>query len=835
MKKKICITIILSLIFIQSISPFVYGMGPSTSHPIYEGVKNGDSHFKNVSFSDIKKHWAREAIYEVAALKYMEGSGGKFYPDRYLSNEEILSIMVDILGMEEDEEISNPKSKATREDAAYYLGKALNLTPAGSDEIIKVYNFKDAHRIDKEKLPLIEAVLKKGYMSGANSNSFLPKGYINRAQMAQILFNASDDLAKKRNMLAKEGQIIEKNEVVENGKKVIYFNMENIDGTRNYLKYDKKSKNIFIVQKNKAIYYPDVLQKGDFLKYYIDKNGQVLYGRFTPKKDFNLTGTIEAINYEENTIRVLDYYEKKHTIKINPNTIIEIEGKTSNIAELYYGQEVSVKLKGNDAVRLIAYDEEDPERDGYIIPGTRFKVGDVLFITGNEIEIKSSGEREKYKINSSTGITKNGTRCELFQIKPGDKVMLTFDDIYTSEVSNIKVEDEERHIEGILKGKIELVDERNKELILKEPYIYNEGKWNPYGSHNIRLKTENDKLYEDGEKISLKKIKNRKNEEVYIAFDKSYGNMNISKLLIKSGSSVAHKDKIKDIEYGTGKFVVDNNTMYFHPGTIVVKDNRLVDSLNIDKNQDVFVYSDYTRGQRHASIVSIEGTGILDDRIDGTKLIVYRGKIEDIYDYGIKIGRMNYRLDHLKLTDNKWVEMSGSEKFILTEDTLIYDSELQKIIPSNSFVSSRYINYKDIKDSTLRERVKNDFYKGKTAYFVVRETKDEKEVLALNMTPQLNEYNQNVKTHYSTIGEIKDINVDNGTIGITKVKNYNTLNDRWENGSDETIDLNRSVVLLNDKPMTNDEIYKLRAKCKVYIVKNKDSSKDMGYVLLVED
>jgi hypothetical protein len=114
-----------------------------------------------------------------------------------------------------------------------------------------------------------------------------------------------------------------------------------------------------------------------------------------------------------------------------------------------------------------------------------------------------------------------------------------------------------------------------------------------YGSHNIRLKVENDKLYEDGEKISLKKIKNRKNEEVYIAFDKSYGNMNISKLLIKSGSSVAHKDKIKDIEYGTGKFVVDNNTMYFHPGTIVVKDNRLVDSLNIDKNQDVFVYSDY--------------------------------------------------------------------------------------------------------------------------------------------------------------------------------------------------------------------------------------------------
>lgn len=553
------------------------------------------------------------------------------------------------------------------------------------------------------------------------------------------------------------------------------------------------------------------------------------------EKEQNIEGFVRSINFKSNSIVVEDFRGKSYNVKITTKTIMEIEGKKISIVDLYYGQEVSVKLKGNDVVRLIAYDEEDPERDGYIIPGTRFKVGDVLFVTKDEIEIKTNGEREKYKIGSSTGITKNGTRCELFQIKSGDKVMLTFDDIYTSEVSNIKVEDEERHIEGILKGKIELVDERNKELILKEPYIYNEGKWNSYDSHNIRLKVENDKLYENGEKISLKTIKNRKNEEVYIAFDKSYGNMNISKLLLKSGSSVAYKDKIKDIEYGTGKFVVDKNTMYFHPGTIVVKDNRLVDSLNIDKNQDVFVYSDYMRGQRYASIVSIEGTGILDDRIDGTKLIVYRGKIEDIYDYGIKIGRMNYRLDHLKLTDNKWVEMSGSEKFILTEDTFIYDSELKKTIPSNLFVSSRYINYKDIKDSTLRERVKNDFYKGKTAYFVVRETKDEKEVLALNMTPQLNEYSQNVKTHYSTIGEIKDINVDNGTIAITKVKNYNTLNDRWENGLDETIDLSRGVVLLNDKAMTNDEIYKLRKKSKVYIVKNKNSSKDMGYVLLVED
>ncbi|WP_077369455.1 hypothetical protein [Anaerosalibacter sp. Marseille-P3206] len=556
--------------------------------------------------------------------------------------------------------------------------------------------------------------------------------------------------------------------------------------------------------------------------------------RVSPKEKV-VKGTIQSIDYKSNSITIIDFDDRTYIVNIQDKTIIEIEGIEVDLKELYFGQEVTVNLKGNNAQKIVGNTEEDPDRDGYIIPGTRFRFGEVLFAKENEIEIKTSKGREKYKITSSTEVIKNGERAKLFQIKEGDKVMLTFDDIYSSDISTIKVEDEERHIEGILKGKIELVDERNKDILLKDVSVYEGGKWKPHSGYNVKLKVNSSKLYEGGETINLKTLKNRKNEEAYIAFDGGFGTMNVSKLLLKGGSSVAYKDKVSNVEYGTGKMVVDNNALYFHPGTIVIKDKRLVDPLNIDKNQDIYVYSDYKLGQRNASFVSIEGTGILDDRIDGTKILVYRGKIEDIYDYGIKIGRINYRLDHLLLTDNKWVEKKNSEKFILTEDTLIYDSQLKKVIPSGSFVSSRYINYKDIKDKDIRERVKNDFYKNKTAYFVVKETGNESEVLALNMTPQQKEYRQNVTTYYSTIGEIKTKDLDNNTITLTKTKNYNTLNNRWENAGDETIDLNSCVILLNDQPLSKDELYRLRDKQNVYIIKNKKSSIDEGYVLIVED
>lgn len=550
-----------------------------------------------------------------------------------------------------------------------------------------------------------------------------------------------------------------------------------------------------------------------------------------------ITGTIEGLNFKENSITILDYGGKRHNIKIQPSTIIEIEGMWKDIKDLYFGQEIDINLENNIAKKIVGYPEEDPERHGYIMPGTRFRMGTILFISQNQIEIKGKNGREKYRLTPATHVIKNGSTIGLFQVKIGDKVVLNFDDIYSTEVSTLRVQDEEKHIEGILRGKLHLVDERKKEILLKSPYIYKEGKgWTIYPEHTVKLKTNGEEIYHKGEKIGLKELKKHQNQEAYIAFDKAYGNMNIAKLQTKNGSLKIYQGPVGDIEYGREKMVVNKKLIHFNLGTIVIKDNRLVDTLNIDKSKDVFVNTDTVQGNTFANFVSIEGSSILDDRIDDTKIVIYRGKIEDIYEYGIKIGKINYRLNHLKLmTNNKWTEIKDSERFELTEDTFIYDSQLKKIVPTNYFISSRYINLKDIKDITLRNRVKDNFYKGKTAYFIVKETPFGKEVLALNLTPNINEYRQNINTNYSTIGEIEDIDYDKGTITFTKVKNFNTLNNRFENADDEIIDINTGVILLNDIPVPQDKLYILKKRTKAYIIKYNRTSTSSGHVILLEE
>ncbi len=420
------------------------------------------------------------------------------------------------------------------------------------------------------------------------------------------------------------------------------------------------------------------------------------------------------------------------------------------------------------------------------------------------------------------------------QVKEGDKVLLSFDSIYASEVANIKIEDQGQNIKGILRGKIELVDDRNKEITIKNPYIYKEGKWIPQTKYTIKLKTSGNNLYNGNQKTTLEKLKIQKGKEAYIAYDENLGRQNIAKLTVKNGLAQTYQGKISNILYTIGNMVVNSTTLDLDQGTIVVKDNRLVDYLNLDKYDDILAIVDNSLGRKNTSIISLD-TNILDERKDDTAISIYRGRLEDIFEYQLEIGKLNYRLDYQVLEDGKWKAIEDKQRFTLSEDTLIYDSELKENIDPLHFISSRYININQIKNLTLRNRIAKDYYKNKQAYFIVREGEYGKELLALNLVPHRQIYNQNINLSYSIMGEIEDIDLDEQTISLDKVKAYNTLNSSWEDSSGETVDLDRSVILLNDTALPLERLHSLTKGAKVYLLSEKLSSRTESYVLIIED
>ncbi|SCX77862.1 S-layer homology domain-containing protein [Alkaliphilus peptidifermentans] len=728
----------------------------------------------------------------------------------------------------------------SRQEIAMWIARALELQPLYGDKMVEVYSFNDWRQIDTDKIAYIEAVLQEGIMSGMG-NGFVPNGNLTRAQMAQILMNIRDELLEKRGVSKLEGRVTKIEELQQQGQDKRIITIENRDNSYNLISLQPNKGKDILLQKNGILHLSDGFREGDRIQYFINQDNKAFYAKTIQATSTVVEGFVEFIDVENNRLAMVDFDDKQHLFVVHSNTPVTTNGKNVSFGELYYGQEVVVTLTNDRVTKIEGYLEEDPNLHGYIPPGSRIKVGDVLFINSQEVALKTGDGIEIYQITSDTDITRNSKFANLFEVKKGDRVILSFDDIYSAEISEIRVEDEERHITAIYRGTIEQVSERNKEVILEKVEVFENNRWVSHTESKVKLKAENN-LYSGGSQITLKELSSAKGKEVYVATESSFGVQRVAKLLLKDGRTQQYDNKITNIQYGLGRMVVNNNSVNFHDGTIVVQNNRLIDPYNLEAQQTIHVTADFDArsNSRNAAFINIEYDGMLDDRIDGTRLLVYRGRIDTIGEYQVTIGRLAYQLDYLQLQDNTWVNMDRSKKISMTEDTYIFDSELELEIGVPYFMNSRYINPDDIKDAALRQRIKNRHYVGKTAYFVVKEysngSQTVEEILAISLTPHHRVITNRVNTDHGAIGEIASIDLDTNEITLTNLRHWNQLSKRWEAVTkNEAIHMDKAVILVNDQPLNRDEFYTLKKNAKVYVIKNKDvSTGDNAYVVIVE-
>lgn len=824
--------LIFSLIVLQFMNPFAYREAHSAS--LYADIK----------YNDIDNHWAKEAILDVTGTNYMVGkSATKFAPKDNITNVETLTLILRILDYEkraqqtdiknwtkgvyqvsqslglidkpEDKEVllPNPKANTTREEFFGMLGKAIYGNPPLGDQIVETRNFNDFSSIKEEHIPYIEALLKEGYFEGDKNGNFNPKRPISRGEVAQVISNKMEDLAMYRNIATGRGMVtdVKPNEI-------LIFSQ---DGTSVSL---EKSK--FPVQKNGIMYDSSGIATNDRLIYFKDANFKPMYVKVIKEDKSELIGTLEEIDLVNRRLVLYDFNEKRHSLDVP---------KSIDMTKLYFDQEVHIELRNGKIEDISRITNLDPEQHGYIIPGTRFKVGKVLFVSKDQLEIQTDSGREKYKIEPFfTEIYKKSQQVELFQVKEGDRVLLTFDDIYSSDISQIKVEDEEKHITGVLRSKIGLVDDRNKEVLLKDNYIYENGKWNKLNG-DIKVNQGTGSIYNGSKKIKLTDLKKNLGKTAYVAYEEPYGKKSIGKLLVLAGSPMEYENKVQDIDYGSGSMTVATTLMDFHEGSIVVKDNRLVDPLNLGKGQSVYLGTDYAMGKRGLGFASIEGTSPIDDRVDGTNIVLYKGKIEDILDYKLVLGNNNYR-DKMEIDHSGFKTNRDSEEFIFTEDTLILDQELKEYIPVKAFKDSRYIDLIDIRDREIRRRLEKNYYKNSSAYVIAKTSDQGKILLGVSLVPhEARGYSTRVDKDFATTGLISSIEIESGNLGLKDVKNYNTLTGTWDRAAKQNINGKNAIIILNDQPIKANELNKARENARVYVLRQKDKSTSTDYIIVIED
>ncbi len=169
-------------------------------------------------FDDIDGvEWAKEAIEKLCEAKVISGTGdGKFEPDREVTREEFVKMLVIAMGLEITEETTQFEDvvsdswyeeyiktavengivsgiseyefgigkKITRQDMAVMIFRALNLDNSEDNND----KFADDADISDYAKDAVYAVKRAGIISGVGDNMFLPKTYATRAQAAKMIY-----------------------------------------------------------------------------------------------------------------------------------------------------------------------------------------------------------------------------------------------------------------------------------------------------------------------------------------------------------------------------------------------------------------------------------------------------------------------------------------------------------------------------------------------------------------------------------------------------------------------------------------------------------------------
>ena len=690
--KFVIFTLLLALI---ELSPMVKA---EEQRDLYYGDNGADSVLNYLRYSDIDANlWSKEAVYETGALGILKGFkdiSGRFGRTVPITKEEAVAVAYRAAGREAEaqqlgnainnargqankktdplevlydgflqlaaneglisarnladalnadqttlpEDSFNRKSAAQRQEMIYWLARTLGIQPEATQQ--EVLNYSDWRRTDPDKLPYVEALLRKGIVSGSNSR-INPTQSITREQCAQIVKNAENEVLTAIKYVKNSGII------------------ERIASTSDYTGDTKKAgKEIYITNANGS--YSVILTTA--------QAGAASGGR-DENAGLSLPGQkSEIVVYKDGVIgnsSLLEKGDRLHYIS-DSNNIVKYAAVVSNVNDVrYIAAQIHSVDRANLLLDVIQLFETDYPDMKDIIEGNSFSWSD--------------SERTTYKIGKGIPVAINGIKANLADVTSDAAAILTIDS--NNIVTEIRCVDIGINAEArrIVRG---IVEENNPDLGFLT--LFNEDGSGTGNNSSAVLRTFN---YVDQNKTEVFRNHRPDNvdsvqagDTVYLRLDK---NGDIESVSAVDNYTTAYAKVISKmpsqivVEYEDGIQQILN----INENIIVIRDKRLV---GISALKD---------GDRVRMLLneSSKSTEIVEITIEGDEHFIsniYRGKITKLDDISEKItvlGMQVFKRGNWELTDKKgFTSISLADGYkIYANDKLLDIDNANKLLYNN--------------------------------------------------------------------------------------------------------------------------------------------------------
>jgi len=677
----------------------------------YYGLNNGYSKINSIKFYDVDSmgsdYWAKPAIYQIASLGVMNGvSSNYFSPTTPVTNEQAVTTILNAKGKGKDvenikmlantwsdkyikyamnnglitEKIVYKKSDVkgdieafkdkgvfirdlpiTREEVATLIYRAFELTSGfnqnNTESSKDTVEFLDKALIENDKVAHVEAVAQAGIMIGDESGMFNPKNNLTRAEFAQIFKNCEDYLLNDLRLTKRSGFI---DSVSGSG-----FEITDDDG--NFIEVSCQNKDIPVIRNN-GLSGVSSLRNSDEIEFFVDTSKQVVFARVID----------EGIYSDNNSSSIAENISKQGIVTGNSPYFYEIaiKDKNGNIESYNYGSWTTVYKDGKEtsASSILqgdtVYLEFDEIGDLVVIRGvTNAVISYATIIDTDKYDITfkmdSDNSTKKYNLKR-VPIYENGIEIDAVDLYNGKYAKL-----YTSQSEIIKVEVvlDERTAENLYMGYISEINLIQNNIILRNPKIFKNNKWESAESSFITISLDDDmEVNFDGEKLVKGELGEKQvGKFAYIATRED------TKVLEKVKSINIEFDKYDDTTIGeirsytefSGllKLYDDSRKLYIDDSTICIVDGKIVSPTALEKGDNISVTTTYQDKKHFVKFI----TSV--DKPEEREVEVYYGIIDDI-DSGEEISiKVSGRFE-----DDEWITMNDRyTSFVITDNTRLFD------------------------------------------------------------------------------------------------------------------------------------------------------------------
>ena len=815
--------------------------------PRYFGSLEAPKLLTQVQFTDVANHWAKSSILKMAAQGVIRGIGNnKFNPNGTLTKEQALILLLRAMGLGEEAEAkaedmaadsgqvpenvtgfmiqgyldtavekkiltdteadaleANRTKAAERQEVAYWTAKALGLEPVYGTAQKLIYSFKDVNQFDPRYLAYIEALLKEKIMSGTSNTAFSPKGSMKRGEMAALLERIYPRLAKNQGLIIDTGVVTGKSSQKEGSYSQSLWEIR----TDSFELFDlvtgntSAGKRDVIVYKNGRLGNSSLLSVGDRVKFVLNEDLEVEFIDATPASQNLLFGQVASIDYTGKSVIVTDGSGVNRVIDLASSPQVIIDNRPATLNDLVIGQDVELTLSNGKVVSI--YGTFGQELAGYTPARRGVQSGRIKSITSDELILANdNGNQETYSLTSGILVSESGKWKSVKDLQVGDRVKIYLSDKGSGKIERIEVSSFAGQVVRLIQGKLVSVYPSGKRIALESVKELENGQWYKAEGFDFVNLSPDIEIYAGGQSLSPDELAgNYTGETVYLAFISSFGNPEGVKLVVKEGNPLTYNDTIESISWAGYQVELEreNEIVQFNPGTIVTKNNRLIDPEDLTEDEQVFLVANKKDDVLNSVIVASNVYYPKD-------LEIYQGRIDEV-------DEDEFELVYYSMLDgNAWDSPSSSRRGIDLEfdnDTIFFDTtkSFDKEISPSKFAESRWSNY----------------YEGFYAFAVTRDDK----VLSMNLWDEgdLGDFPDELKT---TLGRVSKIDSTGGKITLERVVDWSETYSAWiANDYPLELDISNAVIYQDDEALTFDDI---KVGDKLYLIHDQAN----GFVIFVQ-